>query len=244
MQANIPDRTLPNGNAKEVNGDSSGSNLDFEAIVIGAGFSGLRMLYELRKRGVSGKLFESGSGVGGTWYWNRYPGARTDSESWIYIFTFMNKIGMDWNWKERFPRQPEVEQYLNAVCDFLDLRKDIQLNTRVTAAHRDEKTNTWQVNTNDGKTYSCRYLITGTGPLATPLDPPFPGLKSFKGEWYQTGLWPKHKVNFAGKRVALVGVGATGVQVVPVVAQVAKSLTVFQRTPNFVMPARNHPLSE
>jgi cyclohexanone monooxygenase len=156
----------------------------------------------------------------------------------------MHKIGMDWTWKERFPRQPEVEEYLNKMTDFLDLRKDIQFKTKITAAHRDEKNNTWKVTTGNGEKFTCRYLISGTGPLATPIDPPFPGLKSFKGEWYQTGLWPKHKVDFAGKRVALIGVGATGVQVAPVVAHSAKSLTVFQRTPNYVMPSRNHPLME
>ena len=156
----------------------------------------------------------------------------------------MHKIGMDWTWKERFPRQPEVEEYLNKMTDFLDLRKDIQFNTKITAAHRDEASNSWKVTTGNGENFTCRYLISGTGPLATPIDPPFPGLKSFKGEWYQTGRWPKHKVDFAGKRVALIGVGATGVQVAPVVAHAAKSLTVFQRTPNFVMPSRNHPLMD
>ena len=151
---------------------------------------------------------------------------------------------MDWSWKERFPRQPEVEEYLNRMTDYLDLRKDIQFNARITSAHWDEERNTWKVTTAQGETFTSRFLISATGPLATPLKPNYPGLASFKGEWYQTGLWPKHKVDFAGKRVALIGTGATGVQVVPVVAHNAKSLTVFQRTPNYVMPARNHPLME
>ena len=151
---------------------------------------------------------------------------------------------MKWRWKERFPRQPEVEEYLNQMTDYLDLRKDIQLNSRIKSAHWDEESKTWRVTTAQGESYKSKFLISATGPLATPLKPPFAGLDSFQGEWYQTGLWPKHKVDFTGKRVALVGTGATGVQVVPVVAHSAKSLTVFQRTPNYVMPARNHPLME
>lgn len=216
---------------------------DFEALVIGAGFGGIRMLHELGKRNISAKAIEAGSGVGGTWYWNRYPGARTDSESWVYIITFLEEIGMDWDWKERFPTQPEVEEYLNRLADYLGLRDRIELNTRVTAARRDESRNVWTVTTSKGTVYTCKFLITATGPLATPLKPPFPGLDSFKGEWYQTGLWPKRKVEFTGKRVAVVGTGATAVQVIPVVAHNAKSLTVFQRTPNYVLPARNHPLT-
>ena len=162
----------------------------------------------------------------------------------MYIITFLEQIGLDWTWKERFPRQPEVEEYLNQVTDYLGLRNDIQLNTRIVAAQRDEKLNVWKISTNHDEQFTCRYLIAATGPLATPIDPPFPGLDSFKGEWYRTGLWPKQKVDFTGKRVAVIGTGATGVQVIPIVAHAAKSVTVFQRTPNFVMPARNHPLME
>ncbi|ETI24090.1 hypothetical protein G647_03459 [Cladophialophora carrionii CBS 160.54] len=228
------------------NGTSTTGNpgVDYDVLVIGAGFGGIRTLYELGKRGFSARAFEAGSGVGGTWYWNRYPGARTDSESWIYVLTFQEVLGLDWDWKERFPTQPEVEQYLNRVTDHLDLRKHIELNTKVTTAHWNPTKNVWEVTTSKGKTYTATFLITATGPLATPLPPPFPGLDSFKGEWYQTGLWPKHKVDFAGKRVAVVGTGATAVQVIPVVAHNAKTLTVFQRTPNFVLPARNYPIPE
>lgn len=222
---------------------AGGAKVDYEALVIGAGFGGIRMLHECSKLGISAKAFEAGSNVGGTWYWNRYPGARTDSESWVYVLTFMEEVGMDWSWKERFPTQPEVEEYLNKLTDYLDLRKHIEFNTRVTAAHRDEANNVWRVETSKGDELTCTFLVTATGPLATPLKPPFPGLDSFKGEWYQTGLWPKHKVDFAGKRVAVVGTGATAVQVIPVVAHSAETLTVFQRTPNFVLPARNHPLT-
>ena len=230
----------------ETNGVSAPNghpSVDFEALIIGAGFGGLRMLYELKKRGVSAKIFEKGTNVGGTWYWNRYPGARTDTESWVYILTFLEEIGMDWNWKERFPQQPEVERYLNKITDHLDLRRQIQFNTCISAAHRDEKSNTWKITTSEGDEFTCNYLITATGPLATPLKPPFPGLDSYKGEWYQTGLWPKHEVDFVGKRVAVVGAGATAVQVIPIVAHSAKSLTVFQRTPNYVFPSRNYPVT-
>lgn len=156
----------------------------------------------------------------------------------------MEQIGLDWTWKERFPRQTEVEQYLNKMADFLDLKKDIQFSTRVTASKRDEANNTWVTTTDSGEQFTSRFLVGATGPLATPLDPPFPGLATYKGEWYRTGLWPKEPVDFAGKRVAVIGTGATGIQVIPLVAHLAKHVTVFQRTPNYVMPARNHPLSE
>ena len=151
---------------------------------------------------------------------------------------------MDWSWKERFPTQPEVEEYLNRITDHLGLRKQIEFRTRIASAHRDEANNQWKVKTTEGAEYRCNYLITATGPLATPLKPPFPGLDSYTGEWYQTGLWPKHQVDFTGKRVAVVGTGATAVQVIPVVAHNAKTLTVFHRTPNYVLPARNHPLTK
>ena len=225
------DSTTTTARTNGVNVPNGHPNVDYEAVIIGAGFGGIRMLYELGKRGVSARVFEAGTNVGGTWYWNRYPGARTDSESWVYVLTFLEEIGLDWSWKERFPTQPEVEEYLNRVTDHLDLRKNIEFKTRITAAHRDESNNVWKVTTSTGAEYTCTFLITATGPLATPLKPPFPGLDSYKGEWYQTGLWPKHQVDFSGKRVAVVGTGATAVQVIPVVAHNAKTLTVFQRTP-------------
>lgn len=150
---------------------------------------------------------------------------------------------MEWVWKERFPQQPEVEEYLNKIADYLNLRKDIQLNTRIVSAHRDEIRNLWKITTSKGEVYTCKFLISAVGVLATPLKPPFPGLDSFQGEWFQTGLWPNRKVDFTGKRVGLVGAGATAVQVAPIVAHNAKSLTIFQRTPNYVIPARNYPIT-
>ena len=215
-----------------------------DAIVIGAGFGGLRMLHELRELGISTRIFEAGTDVGGTWYWNRYPGARTDSESWVYAFSFSKELQDTWNWSEKYPSWSEALAYLRHVADRFDMRKDIQFETKVSAAHYDEIAKRWRVTTDDGATHSCKYLISATGPLSTPYKPKFPGVDSFKGEWYLTGRWPKEKVDFAGKRVCIIGTGATAVQVIPLVAQTAAHLTVFQRTPNFVMPARNAPMTE
>lgn len=204
---------------------------DYDAIIIGAGFGGLRMIHELRKVGLSNlKLIEAGSSVGGTWYWNRYPGARTDSESWVYIMNFSKELNADWKWRERFPRQPEVLEYLNHVADRFDMRKDIDFNTRVKSAHFDERSNIWKITTQNGDSYTARYFISATGILSVGRDLPFKGTDKFKGESYRTYDWPKHEVDYSGKRVAVIGTGATAVQVIPVVAHNAKSVTVFQRT--------------
>ncbi|KAJ9646677.1 hypothetical protein H2204_000369 [Knufia peltigerae] len=217
-----------------------GEGVDYAAIVIGTGFSGLRMLHELRKLGLSVKVFEKGSKVGGAWYWNNYPGARTDTECWTYILSFSKEIKAEWTWTERYPSQPEVQAYLNFVADRCDMHKDIQFNTAIVGAKWDESTRTWTVLTATGASYTCRFFIPATGALSGSLEPPFPGLNTFQGEWYKTSDWPKDKtVDFLGKRVAVVGTGATGVQVVPIVAHSAASVTVFQRTPNYVLPGRN-----
>ncbi len=222
----------------------NGGATDFEVIVIGAGFGGLRMLHELRRLGLSVKVIEAASDVGGTWYWNRYPGARTDSESWVYAYSFSKELQDDWDWSERFPAQPETLAYLRHVADRFDMRKDIQFNTRVRSAVYDESSNAWTVTTDRGETYTCVYFITAVGVLSLPYMPPFPGLESFEGEWYVTGRWPKERVAFAGKRVAVIGTGATAVQAIPIIAQTAAHLTVFQRTPNYVLPARNYTMTE
>ncbi|CAN5258710.1 NAD(P)/FAD-dependent oxidoreductase [soil metagenome] len=214
-------------------------DVDFDALVIGAGFGGLRAIYELKKQGLSVKAFEAGTDVGGTWYWNRYPGARTDSESWVYCFSFDDELLQDWDWPERFPKQEHVLEYLRHVADRFDLRKHIEFRTRVASAVYDQAGNRWILTTDSGQTVTSRYVITAAGILSTAQRPPFAGLDSFTGEWYQTSSWPKEPVDFTGKRVAVVGTGATAVQVIPVVAQSAASLTVFQRTPNYVMPGRN-----
>jgi cyclohexanone monooxygenase len=218
---------------------------DFDAVVIGAGLSGLRVLRELRDEvGLSVKVFEAATDVGGTWYWNRYPGARTDTESWAYGLSFDRELCEDWTWEERFPGQPEVERYLNHVADRFDLRKDIQFETRVTEATFEEDAAVWRIVTDAGETVTATYLVTAAGLLSDTYEPPFPGIADFAGDWYQTSLWPKQGVDFAGKRVAVIGTGATAIQLIPEVAREAAHLTVFQRTPNYVVPARNHLMPE
>lgn len=216
---------------------------DVDAVVIGAGFAGLRTIHSLRKLGLSLQAFEAGDDVGGTWYWNRYPGARTDTESWAYCFSFDRELWEEWDYRERFMAQPDTLDYLRRVADKHDMRKDIRFSTRVRGATFDEATNRWTVYTEDGLEVSCRWLITGLGWLGVAFTPPFPGGETFKGESYVTSQWPHESVDLAGKRVGVIGTGATGIQVIQSVAHVAGQLTVFQRTPNYVMPGRNHALS-
>jgi cyclohexanone monooxygenase len=214
------------------------------AVVIGAGFGGLRMLYELRRLKVDAVVIEEGSDVGGTWFWNRYPGARTDSESWVYCYSFSDELQQEWDWSERYPSQPEVLAYLGHVADRFDLRRDIRLATRVQTSIYDESSNRWVVETDTGERLRCRYLIFATGPLSKPVTPAFDGLDTFGGEWLLTARWPDRPVSFAGKRVAVIGTGATGIQVVPEVAKQAAHVTVFQRTPNYAIPGRNRALTD
>ena len=215
---------------------------ELDAVIVGAGFSGLYMLYKLRNLGLRCRVFETGDGVGGAWYWNRYPGARCDSESYFYCFSFSAEILQEWNWTERFPSQAEIERYLNFVADRLDLRKDIQFKTRVVAAGYDEASLRWTVETDAGEVVKTRYVVTAIGGLTTANVPAIPGLEDFEGDWYHTGQWPKEGVDLSGKRVGVIGTGSTGTQLIPVVAQQAAELTVFQRTANYSMPARNAPL--
>lgn len=219
-------------------------DFDVDAVVVGAGFAGLRTIYELRRLDLSMRVFEAASDVGGTWYWNRYPGARTDTESWGYCFFFDRELGLDWKWTERFPPQADVQEYLAHVADRYDMRREITFDTRVTEARFDERTNTWAVRTDTGETVTCRWLITGLGWLGVPYKPELPGLESFTGQWYQTSLWPEGEVELAGKRVAVIGTGATGIQVIQTIAPIVEHLTVLQRTPNYVMPSRNHLLTD
>ncbi len=217
---------------------------DLDALVIGAGFAGLYQLLCLRDRlGLSVQALEAGSGVGGTWYWNRYPGARCDSESHAYCYTFSEQLMREWEWSERYPQQPEIMRYLNHVADRFDLKRDIRLNTRVTAAHYDEAANRWNVRTETGEHFSAKFLVTAVGCLSTANVPNIPGLESFAGDWYHTGQWPHAGVDFTGKRVGLIGTGSTGIQATPVIAEAAAHLTVFQRTANYSVPARNVPLT-
>ena len=213
--------------------------LDFDAIVIGAGMSGLYQLYCLRQLGLRVRVFEAGTGVGGTWYWNRYPGARFDSESYSYGYSFSQELLDEWDWGEHFAPQPETERYINFVADKFDLRRDIQFSSRVTAAVFDEPTRTWVLTLEDGSSHRCRFLVTAVGPLSAPTMPRLEGVSDFRGQSFHTGLWPKQPVDFAGKRVAVIGTGATGVQTIQEVAKTAGHLTVFQRRPNWCTPLHN-----
>jgi cation diffusion facilitator CzcD-associated flavoprotein CzcO len=216
----------------------------FDALVIGAGFSGLYQLLCLRDRlGLSVKVLESGAGVGGTWYWNRYPGARCDSESHSYCYSFSDELMREWEWSERYPGPPEILRYLNHVADRFDLKRDIRFNTRVASAHYDEPANLWRVTTDTGETLAAQFLITAVGCLSSANIPDIPGLDTFAGRWYHTGQWPHEGVDFSGKRVGQVGTGSTGIQAAPVIAETAAHLTVFQRTANYSVPARNGPLT-
>jgi len=218
---------------------------EWDAIIIGAGLSGLFQLHCLRDRlGMNVRVFEMGTGVGGTWYWNRYPGARFDSESYSYAYSFSQELLDEWDWSEHFAGQPETERYLNHFTDKFDLRRDISFSSKVTACHYQEDARCWSVMLEDGSRHTCRFLITAIGPLSAPTFPRAPGRESFAGEAYHTGLWPKHPVTFEGKRVAVIGTGASGVQVITEIAKTAKSLTVFQRRPNWCKPLHNRPISK
>jgi cation diffusion facilitator CzcD-associated flavoprotein CzcO len=217
----------------------------FDAVVIGAGFSGLYQLLCLRDRlGLSTLVLEAAQDVGGTWYWNRYPGARCDSESYSYSYSFSPELEQEWDWSERYPEQPEIMRYLNHVADRFDLRRNIQFNTRVTAASYDADANRWTIETAAGERFSAQFLITAVGCLSAANIPPIAGLDRFAGAWYHTGEWPHGGVDFAGRRVGLVGTGSTGIQATPVIAAAAHHLTVFQRTPNYSIPACNAPLDD
>ncbi|HMW15866.1 MAG TPA: NAD(P)/FAD-dependent oxidoreductase [Pseudomonadales bacterium] len=215
----------------------------YDAIIIGAGIAGMYQLIKLRELGCSVRVFETGDGVGGTWYWNRYPGARFDSESYSYGYSFSEELLQEWEWSEHFSPQSETLRYLNHVADKFDLRRDIQFNTRVTAAHYSEADSCWTVTTDTGTQARARFLITAVGPLSAATLPAIEGIDSFKGESCHTANWPHHEVDFTGKRVAVIGTGATGVQVIQEVAKSAKQLTVFQRRPNWCTPLNNRPIT-
>jgi cyclohexanone monooxygenase len=212
-----------------------------DAIVIGAGFAGLYMLHALRQRGFDAQILEAASDVGGTWFWNRYPGARCDIPSVEYSYSFSPELERDWHWTERYAGQPEIQRYLGHVADRFDLRRDIQFETRVEAAVWDDVGCHWNLQTSRGPT-QARFLILGTGNLSVPKLPDWPGMERFEGEVLHTATWPKD-ANLQGKRIGLVGTGSSGIQAIPELARMAASLTVFQRTPSFVVPANNAPLT-
>ena len=215
-----------------------------DALVVGAGFSGIRALHELVTRGLDVRAVEAGSDVGGTWYWNRYPGSRTDSEAWAYCYTFSTALLDEWRWSERLPSQAEVLSYLNHVVDRFDLRRRISFGTRVTAAWFDDEARLWHVETDTGERLAARYLVCATGILSVPKAPEFPGADRFQGDVIFAPRWPKTPVDLAGKRVAIVGSAATAVQILPVIANVAAHVSFYQRTPNYVLPGRNFAIGD
>lgn len=214
-----------------------------DAVVVGAGFAGLYMLHRLRQLGMSTRVFEAAADVGGTWYWNRYPGACCDIQSMEYSYSFSDDLQQEWNWSERYPSQPEILRYLNHVADRFDLRKDIQFNTPVTMAIFDETLLRWQIQTHRGDRISARFCIMATGCLSVPKIPDIKGLENFKGNIYPTSHWPHEPVHFNDQRVAVIGTGSSGIQCIPIIAEEAVHLYVFQRTPNFSIPARNTSLT-
>jgi cyclohexanone monooxygenase len=216
---------------------------EYDAIIVGAGFAGMYMLHKLREFGFSVRVIEAGTDVGGTWYWNRYPGARCDVESLDYQYSFSDQLQREWNWTERYATQPEILKYASHVADWFDLRRDIQFETRVTSVHYDDSKGRWAIGTDRGDRFSAKFCIAATGCLSASRIPDFKGLDSFQGDSYHTGQWPHEGVDFTGKRVAIIGTGSSGIQSIPLIAEQASHLYVFQRTPNFSLPANNEGLT-
>ena len=220
---------------------ASGTTQQVDVAVVGAGFAGLYLLHRLRKAGFTTVVLEEADDVGGTWYWNRYPGARCDIQTIDYTYTFDPELESEWKWSEKYATQPEILRYLGFVADRYDLRRDIRFRTKVTAARWDQATERWLLTTDNGASVSCRYYIMATGCLSAPKPPEIDGVNDFKGEVYFTGRWPHEEVKLAGKRVAVIGTGSSGIQAIPLIAEQAAHLTVFQRTPSFAIPAQNGP---
>ena len=215
-----------------------------DVVIVGAGFSGLYLLHRLRGLGFSTRVFERGGGVGGTWYWNRYPGARCDVESMQYSYSFDEDLQQEWHWPEKFSAQPEILAYANHVADRYDLRRDIDFDTEVTAAHFDPAAARWRISTDSGETVTAQFFVMATGCISTAQVPDIPGLSDYRGRTFHTGNWPHEKIDFTGERIAVIGTGSSGIQAIPVLAQEAAHVTVFQRTPNYSLPSQNHPMTE
>jgi cyclohexanone monooxygenase len=215
-----------------------------DVVIVGAGFSGLYLLHRLRRLGFSTRVFEAGTDVGGTWYWNRYPGARCDVESMQYSYSFSEDLQQEWGWSEKFSAQPEILEYAGHVADRFDLRRDIEFETTVNSAHFDAAQNRWLVETDKAEKVTAQFCIMATGCISTAQTPEFMGLADYKGETYHTGNWPHERVDFTGKRIAVIGTGSSGIQAIPVLAEEADHVTVFQRTPNYSLPSQNEPMTE
>jgi len=213
-----------------------------DVVIVGGGLAGLYAIHRLRRLGLAVRAYEAGAGIGGTWFWNRYPGARCDVESLEYSYSFDEQLQQDWKWPERYGTQPEILKYINHVADRFDLRRDVQLNTRIKSAIFDAQANEWTVKTGTGEEIRARYCVMAAGNLSTPRVPDFKGLGDFAGRWYHSGLWPHEGVDFSGLKVGVIGTGSSGVQMIPIIARQARHLTVFQRTANFSLPARNMPM--
>ncbi|MGE0732993.1 MAG: flavin-containing monooxygenase, partial [Acidimicrobiia bacterium] len=242
-------RTGPGGGADCLNGGANMANeldtaLDADVIIIGAGVTGIHQLHRLRELGFDARVVEAGTNVGGTWYWNRYPGARFDSESYSYGYFFSQELLDEWKWSEHFAGQAETERYLNYVTDKLDLRGLMRFRTRIASAAFDEASTTWTLTTEDGEQLRCRFLISATGVLSVPYWPAIPGRERYRGEAYHTGQWPKEPVEFAGKKVAVIGTGASAVQLIPEIAKEVAELVVYQRTPNWNSPLNNGKITD
>ncbi len=234
MPADIPE--------SEVSSSDSVKMIQLDALIVGAGFAGMYMLYRLRNLGLKVLAVDEASGVGGTWYWNRYPGARCDVESMEYSYSFSEELQQEWEWSDRYSVQPEILEYANHVADRFNLRSLIRFNSRIASAHYDEGYQRWDITTVGGEVYKAKYCVMATGTLSSINSPKFDGLESFQGDWYVTGRWPHSNVDFTGKTVGIIGTGSSAVQAIPVIARQAKHLTVFQRTPNYSIPANNRPL--
>jgi cation diffusion facilitator CzcD-associated flavoprotein CzcO len=224
-------------------GSPAERSADYDVVIVGAGIAGIHQLYNLKGSGLSVRVLEAGTGVGGTWYWNRYPLARFDSESYSYGYFFSKELLEEWDWSEHFAAQPETERYLNFVVDKFGLRDDFQFGARVESATFDDEANVWTLRTSDGATTTARFVISATGLLSAPFFPDIPGKEHFRGESYHTGLWPKEPVDVKGKRVAMIGTGASAVQLLPAIAPEVGSITVYQRTPNWCAPLNNGPIT-
>lgn len=236
--------TTTNASEREAAQRTGRAEVDYDAIAIGAGFAGLALIHYLRKAGLSIRVFDRAADIGGTWTWNRYPGAATDSESYYYCLTFSKELLQEWSWTKRYPDWKETHRYMHFVAEKCDMWPHIQLNTEIVDAQYLDDRGHWQLTTGDGETYTCKYFISAMGMISEPVIPKLAGRDRFQGPLFHSSRWPQEGLDYAGKRVGIIGAGATAVQMVPVLAETAASVTVFQRTPNYILPAMQKPMTE